>query len=105
MFLIWLILGIVTILMGIFNRQIMERLGAKPNSEVFTNLSRKHSSRIIEQIGRWLIVTLGVSFLVLGLGEALPVSISQTILFVLLGFAGLMLFTMIGITVANWKAR
>jgi len=105
MFPIWLILGIVTIFMGMFSRQITERLGSKPNSEVFISSSRKHSSRILEQIGRWLTVTLGVSFLVLGFGEALPDSISQTILIILLGFAGLLLFAMIGISVANWKAR
>lgn len=105
MFPLWLILGIVIVLVGIFNRQIMERLGFKPNSEVFIIPSRKHSSRMIEQIGRWLIVAIGMSFIVLGLGEALPVNISLKILFILLGLAGLMLLTMIGITVANWKAR
>jgi hypothetical protein len=105
MFLVWLILGLITISMGMFSRQIAERLGSKPNSEIFTNSRRKHSSKIIEQIGRCLAVTLGVSFLVLGFGEALPVSISQMILFVLSGLAGLMLCAMIVLTVANWKAR
>jgi hypothetical protein len=105
MFPFWLILGVVTILGGIFNRQILERLGSKPNSEVFQDPNRKRSSKTIEQLGRWLVVTLGMSFLVLGLGETVPANISSGILFALLGAAGLMVLVMIGITVANWKTR
>ena len=105
MFPFWLIMGSVIILVGIFNRQISQSLGFKPMSEVLTIPNLKHSSRIVEQIGRWLVITLGLSFLVLGLGGALPNDISHKISFSLLGLSGLMLLVMIGITVANWKAR
>ena len=105
MFPFWLIFGIVIILLGIFNRQMLRLLGFKPMSEVLTTPNLKHSSRIIEQIGRWLVITLGVSFLVLGLGGALPNDISHKISFSLLGLSGLMLLAIIGITVANWKAK
>jgi hypothetical protein len=105
MFPFWLIFGIVTILLGIFNRQILRLLGLKPTSEVFTTPNLKHSSRIIEKIGRWLVITLGVSFLVQGLGGALPHDISYKISFSLLGLSGLMILAIIGITIANWKAR
>ena len=105
MFPFWLFLGIVTILVGIFNRQMLRLLGLKPMSEVLTTPNLKHSSRIIEQIGRWLVITLGVSFLVLGLGGVLPNDISRKISFSLLGLSGLMLLAIIGITVANWKAK
>lgn len=105
MFPFWLTLGIVIILLGIGNRQVMERLGFKPNSEVFSTPSRKHSAKRIEQIGQWLLITLGMSFLVVGLGNTLPVAISQKILFGLLGFAGLMLVAILWITIANWTAR
>jgi hypothetical protein len=105
MFPFWLFFGIVIILAGIFNRQILRFLGFKPTSEVLTIPNLKHSSRITEQIGRWLVITLGLSFLVLGLGGALPNDISHKISFSLLGLSGLMLLTMIGIIVANWKAR
>ncbi len=88
MFPFWLILGIVTVFAGIFNRQILERLGSKPNSEVFTIPHRKQSARIVEQMGKWLVITLGVSFLVLGLGAALPVNVSSNILIVLLVLSG-----------------
>lgn len=105
MFPFWLILGIVTILMGIFNRQTLRLLGFKPMSEVLTTPNLKNSSRIIERIGRWLVITLGVSFLILGLGGVLPNDISREISFSLLGLSGLMLLAIIGITIANWKAR
>ena len=105
MFPFWLIFGIVIILMGIFNRQMLRLFGSKPMSEVFTTPNLKHSSRIIEQIGRWLVITLGVSFLVQGLGGTLPNDISYKISFSLFGLSGLMLLAIIGITIANWKAK
>jgi len=105
MFIFWLFFGIVTILAGIFNRQILRLLGFKPISEVLTTPNLKHSSRMVEQIGQWLVITLGVSFLVLGLGGVLPNDISHKISFSLLGLSGLMLLAIIGTTVANWKAK
>ena len=50
-------------------------------------------------------ITLGVSFLVQGLGRALPDDISYKISFLLLGLSGLMILAIMGITIANWKAR
>jgi hypothetical protein len=105
MFPFWLIMGSAIILLGIFNRQVLKLLGLKPMSEVFTIPNLKHSSKISEKIGRWVVITLGLSFLVLGLGGALPNDISHKISFSLLGLSGLMLLAMIGIAVANWKAR
>jgi hypothetical protein len=83
----------------------IEIIGLKPTSAVLTTPNLKHSSRIIEQIGRWLVITLGVSFFVQGLGGTLPNGISYKISFALSGLAGLMLLAIIGITIANWKAK
>lgn len=105
MFPFWFILGTVMILLGIFNEQMARILGLKPMSEVLTVASLKHSSKTIEQIGRWLVVTLGLVFLVQGLGGALPGDISNMISIALLGLSGLMFLAMIGITIANWKAK
>jgi len=105
MFPFWLFLGMVVILMGIFSKQLLRLLGFKPMSEVVVTPNLKHSSKTIEQIGRWLVITLGVSFLVLGLGGALPNNMSYRISFSLLGLSGLMLLAIIGITIANWKAK
>jgi uncharacterized membrane protein YbhN (UPF0104 family) len=105
MFPFWLFLGMVTILMGIFSKQLSRLLGLKPMSEVIVSPNLKHSSKTIERIGQWLVITLGVSFLILGLGGALPNNISYRISFSLLGLSGLMLLAIIGITIANWKAK
>ncbi len=105
MFPFWLIFGVATILMGIFDRQMLRLLGSKSMSEVLTTPNLKYSSRTIEQIGRWLVITLGVSFLVLGLGRALPNDLSHKISFSLLGISSLLLLVIIGITIANWKAK
>ncbi len=105
MFPFWLILGIVTILMGIFNRQLLQLLGYKPMSEVFTVANLKRSSRIIEQLSRWLVIILGIGFLVQGLGGTLSRDIVSKISFSLFGLSALMLLAIIGITIANWKAK
>jgi len=105
MFPIWLILGLLLILLGIFNRQLLRVLDIKPMSEVFTIPSLTHSSRVIEKLGRWLVIMLGMSFLVQGLGRTLPADISSKIVVSLLALVGLMLLTMIGITIANWKIK
>lgn len=101
----WLIFGTITILMGIFNRQLLRMLGAKPMSEVMTTPNLKRSSRAVEQIGQWLVITLGLSFVVLGIGEVLPDNISDRIFFVLVGLSASMLLTIIGLTIANWRAK
>ncbi len=105
MFPFWLIMGSVIILLGIFNRQLLQLLGLKPMSEVFTTPNLKHSSKISEKIGRWVVITLGANFLVQGLGKTLPDNVSYKISFLLLGLSGLMLLVILGITVANWKAK
>ena len=105
MFPFWLILGIVTILMGIFNRQLLQLLGYKLMSEVFTAANLKHSSRIIEQLSRWLLIILGIGFLVQGLGGTLSKDIVYKISFSLFGLSALILLAIIGITIANWKAK
>lgn len=105
MFPFWLILGMIIILMGIFNRQGLRLLGGKPLSEVITTPNLKHSSRMVEQIGRWLVIALGLSFLVQGLGRVLPDNLSSAITVSLLGLVGLMILAMIGLTIAHWKVK
>jgi hypothetical protein len=105
MFPIWLIIGSLAILTGFFNKQMLRLLGLKPMSEVFTTPNLKHSSRLIEQVGRWLTITLGVSFLVQGLGEVLPDDVAYKISSVLLGLSALLLLAMFGIAIMNWKAK
>ena len=105
MFPFWLILGLLLVLSGIFSRQILRFLGFKPMSEVFANPSLMQSSRVIEKIGQWLVITLSMSFLVQGLGRAIPNDISSKISFLLLGLVGLMILAMIGINIVKWRVK
>jgi hypothetical protein len=106
MFPFWLFIGVVTILFGLLNRRLLRLLGLKPMSETFTIPNLQRSFRTIEQIGRLLLITLGTGFLVQGLGEQLlSGEITYRISLSLLGLSGLMILAMIGITIANWKAK
>lgn len=105
MFPVWIIVGSLVILMGLFNRQMLRLLRLKPLSEVFTTPNLKHSSRLIEQIGRWLVIILGVSFLVQGLGAVLPDGLGYRISSVLVGLSALLLLAIFGIAIVNWRAR
>ena len=105
MFPIWLMLGSVLVLAGIFNKQMMRWLGINPMSEIITSSNLKKSSKMVEQFGRWLVITLGLSFLVIGLGGVLPDHVSDFISFLLLGLSGLLFLAMIGISIATWRAK
>lgn len=102
---LWFILGLLLLLVGIFERQVFLLLGIKPMSAVFTDPSLAQSRRLIEKIGQWLVTTLGLSFLVQGLNGILPDNLSSIISFVLAGLVGLMIIVIIGVTVAKWKIK
>ena len=105
MFPSWLILGSAMILMGIFNKQLLRLLGLRPVSEVLATPSLKHSSRTIERMGRWLVIILGVSFVVQGLGEVLPDELGYKISSVLLWLSILLLLAIFGVGIVSWKAK
>jgi hypothetical protein len=105
MFPFWLVLGVLVILSGVFNKKLLQLLGFRPLSEVFTTPSIKQSSKVIERVGRWLVIALGISFFVQGLGTALPVRLSSLISVILLGISALLLLVMFGIAIVNWRAR
>ena len=105
MFAIWLFLGSVLLIMGLFNKQMLRLMGLKLMSEVFTTPSLKRSSRRVERIGRWFVIVLGIGFLVHGLGAALPGQAASVISFLLSGVSALLLVAMFLIAIASWKTR
>jgi hypothetical protein len=106
MFPFWLFIGVITILFGLLNRRLLQLIVLKPLSESLTTPNLQHSSRPIEHIGRWVLITLGMSFLVQGLGKQfLSGEITYRISLTLLGLSGLMILAMIGVMIANWKAK
>ena len=105
MFPFWLLLGLLLILSGIFNRQVLQFLGLKPMSEVFATPRLKRSSQVVEKLGGWLVILLGISLLVQGLGSVLPNDVSSKVTVSLLGLVGLLMVAMIGITIVTWKSK
>ena len=105
MFPFWLFLGSVLLVMGLFNKRMLRLIGLKPMSEVFTTPGLKSSSRRVEHIGRWLVIVLGMGFLVHGLATALPGQVASVISSLLTGVSALLLVAMFVIAIANWKAR
>jgi hypothetical protein len=103
MFLIWLILGMTMLLMGIFNKQLLRALHLQPMSEVFATPEIKHASSRIEQVARWLVILLGLGFLVQGSGNALPEALAQIVSSVLLGLSMLLLLAMLGFALVRRK--
>jgi hypothetical protein len=103
MFLFWLILGMTMLLMGIFNKKLLRALHLQPMSEVFTTPELKRASRRVEQVARWLVILLGLGFLVQGLGSALPEALAQLISSVLFGLSTLLLFAMFGFALVRRK--
>jgi hypothetical protein len=105
MFPLWLILGFLLVLAGIFHRQVLPSFGIKPMSDVFSDPSLARSRRLIEKLAQWLVITIGISFLVQGLAGVLPNPLNSILSFLLLGVAGLMILAVIGITVVKWKVK
>jgi len=101
-----LIGGCLVILSALFSRQLQRLLGIKPRSELFTNPRFQRAEKMIELLGRILMVIFGIGFLVQGPGSLyLPSGATYTISIAIYGLAGLLLLTMLGVYLASWKAK
>jgi hypothetical protein len=101
-----LIGGCLVILSALFSRQLQRLLGVKPRSELFTNPRFQHAEKILELLGRILMVIFGIGFLVQGPGSLyLPAGATYNISIALYGLAGLILLAVLGIYLATWKTK
>jgi hypothetical protein len=105
MFIIWLMLVVVMIAAGIFDRQILRGAGFKAQSSLITSPGLKKSAVLREQLARWVLIVLGASFIVQGLGGLLPAKLSLVLSTILFGAAWVMLLVMIVITIVVRKPR
>jgi hypothetical protein len=103
MFIIWLILGAPMIAAGIFDRQILRAVGFKEQSSLITSPALRKTAVLREQLARWVIIVLGASFIIQGLGGLLPANLSLVISAILFGAAWLILLVMIVITIVVRK--
>ena len=101
-----LIGGSLVILSALFSRQLQRLLGVKPRSELFTNPGFQRAEKILEQLGRLLLLLLGLGLLVQGPGSLyLPAGSTYSISIVMYSLVGLLLLAALGVYIASWKAK
>ena len=101
-----LFMGSLAILLALFNRQLLRLVRIKPLSEVFTTPRFQRSAKITEKLGQWFWVAFGIGFLVQGVGPRfLSSEVTYTVSITILGLSGLIILSMFGVVLANWKAK
>jgi hypothetical protein len=101
-----LLMGSLTILLGLFSKQLLGLLKIKPMSEVFTTPSLQRSAKITEKLAQLFLVVLGTGFLVQGVGSHfLSSAVTASISITILGLSGVIILAAIGVVLAHWKAK
>jgi hypothetical protein len=99
-------IGLLIILLALFNKQLLRWLKIKPMSEVFTNPKFQRSAKITEKLGQLFLVVFGVSFLVQGVGaQFLSSQATFIVSMIVLGASGLIILSMFIVGLANWRAK
>jgi protein-S-isoprenylcysteine O-methyltransferase Ste14 len=99
-------IGILIILLALFNKPLLRWMKIKPMSEVFSNPKFQRSAKITEKLGQLFLVLFGISFLVQGMGARfLSGELAYTISVIVLGASGMIIFTMFIVVLANWKTK
>ena len=99
-------IGFLFILLAILNKQLLHWMGIKPMSELFTNPNFQRSAKITESIGQLVFIFLGTGFLVQGLGnQFLSGELTYIISITIFGLSGILILALVGVVLANWKAR
>ncbi|HQX01692.1 MAG TPA: hypothetical protein PLQ94_06250 [Anaerolineales bacterium] len=103
---LFLFVGVLSLLLALLNKQLLRWIGFKPMSELFTNPNFQRSARITENLVRLFWLVFGISFLFQGLAAPFFSSdVFYKISYAILGLSGLIVLTIIGINIANWKAK
>jgi hypothetical protein len=99
-------IGIIIILLALFNKQLLHWIKIRPMSEVFTNPKFQRSAKITEKLAQIFLVVFGVSFLFQGVGARfLSSETTYSVSVIILGMSGLIVLTMFIVVLANWKAK
>ena len=101
-----IILGLLMVLAGLFMPQLNRKLGIPERSQTFNTPRFQISARQTEIISQAVMILLGLGFMLRGVGGSFyPHAIVDIIAWGLLGLAFLGIFTMIAITIFNWRAE
>ena len=100
------IIGFLLILIAFLNKQLLQWIGLKPMSELFTNPNFQRSAKTTEVLGQLLLLVMGAGFLLQGAGSLfLSSKVIYIISLILLGLLGLIIVVVFGVILANWKAK
>ena len=103
---IYSVIGILIILLALFNKQLLRWIKMRPMSEMFTNPKFQRSAKITEIFAQVFLVLFGISFLFQGIGARfLSGETTYTVSVIILGMSGLIVLTMFIVVLANWKAK
>jgi hypothetical protein len=99
-------IGVLLILLAVFNKPLLLWMGIKPRSEVFTNPKFQRSAKVTEKVGQLVLIFLGAGFLVQGVGsQFLSGKVIYIVSITLLGLSGLLILAGVGMVLANWKTK
>jgi hypothetical protein len=92
-----LFMGCLVILLVLFERQLMQFIGLKPRSDVFSEPRFQRSAKMTENLGRLFLLVIGAGFLVQGIGPIfLPNEVTCIISIISMGLSGLIVLVVIG---------
>ena len=103
---LFLFVGVLSLLLALLNNQLLRWMGFKPMSELFTNPNFRRSARITEKLTRLFLLIFGIGYLFQGLAAPyLSSDVFYKISYAILGLSGLIVLAIIGVNLANWKAK
>ena len=103
---LFLFVGVLSLFLALLNKKLLLWIGFKPMSELFTNPNFQRSVRITENLVRLFWLIFGISFLFQALAAPFFSSdVFYKISYAILGLSGVIILTIIGINIANWKAK
>lgn len=99
-------IGVLIILLALFNKQLLQWMKIRPMSEVFTNPGFQRSAKITEKLGQLFLGVFGLGFLVQGVGARFLSSRATYLVSIsVLGASGLIVLAMFIVVLANWKVK
>lgn len=101
----WVVLGLVTLALGLFLPQFNRLMGMPPQADRFTVPKFKRTAEVNGRIARIVLILLGLGIVLNGLGPLLlPAKVVSIVAYALLALAFLGILLMIIVTTGNWRA-
>lgn len=101
----WVVLGLVTLALGLFLPQFNRLMSTPPQEDRFTVPKFKRTAEVNGRIARFVLILLSLGMVLNGLGPLLlPAKVVSIVAYALLALAFLGILLMIIVTTGNWRA-